>query len=86
MRLYRLVLFGSRARGDFGADSDMDVLVVIHDLNAITEQAIRDCAWETGLACGVFIVPVIYSRDEWEKGPDRSSLLALAVEQEGVPA
>lgn len=86
VRLDRLILFGSRARGDFAADSDMDVLVVVHELNALTEQNVRDCVWEIGLASGVLIVPVIYSRDEWVNGPDRSSLLALAVQQEGVSA
>jgi hypothetical protein len=32
----------------------------------------------------VVIVPVIYSREEWEKGPEQSSLLALAVQREGI--
>lgn len=83
--LHSLILFGSRARGDFEAYSDMDVLVVVDELNADTEKTVRDFAWEIGLANGVVIVPVIYSRDEWENGPDRSSLLALAIEKEGVP-
>ena len=30
-RLERVVLFGSRARGDFQADSDYDVAVFLHD-------------------------------------------------------
>ncbi len=84
--LHSLTLFGSRARGDFTTDSDMDLLVVLDELNADTETTVRDCAWEIGLANSVVIVPVIYSRDEWENGPDRSSLLALAIEKEGIPA
>jgi hypothetical protein len=31
------------------------------------------------------IVPVVFARDEWEDGPERYSLLAQAVELEGVP-
>jgi hypothetical protein len=31
------------------------------------------------------IVPVVYSKKEWESGPDRISLLARAIEMEGVP-
>jgi predicted nucleotidyltransferase len=84
--LHSLVLFGSRARGDSAGDSDMDVLVVVDRLNWEIEQTIRDCTWRIGLSHGIVIVPVIYSRDEWENGPDRSSLLALAIEKEGVPA
>jgi hypothetical protein len=31
------------------------------------------------------VVPVVFSRDEWEQGPERYSLLVQAVEAEGVP-
>jgi predicted nucleotidyltransferase len=31
-RIERVVLFGSRARGDFGEDSDYDLAVFLHDL------------------------------------------------------
>jgi predicted nucleotidyltransferase len=32
-RIERVVLYGSRARGDHGADSDYDVLVFLHELD-----------------------------------------------------
>jgi len=32
-RIERVVLFGSRARGDASADSDYDVAVFLHDIN-----------------------------------------------------
>jgi predicted nucleotidyltransferase len=32
-RLERVVLFGSRARGDAGPESDYDVAVFLHDMN-----------------------------------------------------
>jgi hypothetical protein len=28
---------------------------------------------------------VVYSKEEWEAGPDRFSLLARAIEMEGIP-
>jgi predicted nucleotidyltransferase len=84
--LHKLVLFGSRARGDADPDSDMDVLVV---LEGTADEAISDyvseCAWEAGYKQGIVIVPIVFTRDEWENGPERHSLLALAVEAEGVP-
>ena len=33
--VHRVVLFGSRARGDADADSDMDVLVIVDDLSDV---------------------------------------------------
>ena len=86
VRLHQVILFGSRARGEAEPDSDMDVLVV---LNEPTTPEVREvvsyCAWQTGFDAGVVIAPVVVSRDHWENGPQRASLLAKAVREEGVP-
>lgn len=83
--LYKMILFGSRARGDATQYSDMDVLIILdktpdeQDLDYIS-----DCAWEVGFEHGIVVVPVVFSKDEWENSPERYSLLAKAVEMEGV--
>lgn len=85
VQLHKLILFGSRARGDAGLYSDMDIVVILdkasneHDFDYIS-----DCAWEAGFESGIVIVPVIFNRDEWENSPERYSLLVQAVEAEGV--
>ena len=85
VRLYQMILFGSRARGDAEPDSDMDVLVIVDEPeNAQTREAVSDCAWEAGFDEGIVVVPVVVSRECWEKGPERASLLAIAVREEGV--
>ncbi len=86
--LQRLILFGSRARGDALPDSDMDVIVIVDDVDedGTIQDAVSSCAWEVGLENGVLIVPILYSRSDWEQSPERSSLLVMAVEREGVPA
>lgn len=83
--LYKLFLFGSRARGYAGPYSDIDVLVVLGD--DCSEQDfdyVSDCAWEAGFEHGIVIVPVVFTRNEWENSPERYSLLAKAIEVEGV--
>ena len=82
--LNSIVLFGSRARGDSESDSDMDVLVIVNDLTEKDEDYISECAWEAGFESGVVVVPVVFSRVEWENGPERYSLLAEAVKLDGV--
>lgn len=85
LKLHKLILFGSRARGDAGPYSDMDVVVILD--NASGEQDfdyVSDCAWEAGFESGIVIVPMVFTRDEWENSPERYSLLAKAVEAEGV--
>ncbi|MBI5043852.1 MAG: nucleotidyltransferase domain-containing protein [Nitrospirae bacterium] len=84
--LYKMILFGSRARGDAAPYSDMDVLVVLNEApNEQDTDYISDCAWEAGFEHGIVVVPVVFSKDEWENSPERYSLLAKAVEMEGIP-
>ena len=86
VRLYKLILFGSRARGDADPYSDMDLVVILNDPpDEKARNDVIDCAWEAGFEHGIVVVPVVFSRDEWENGPERHSLLVQAVETEGVP-
>jgi DNA polymerase sigma len=83
--LSELILFGSRARGDADPDSDMDVVVLVQgEITKEIRDHVSDCAWEAGFEQGVIVVPVAFSREEWETGPERSSLLAAAVTAEGL--
>jgi hypothetical protein len=83
VHLNTFALFGSRARGDAGRYSDMDVLVVVDQLDSDTANYISDCAWESGFASGIVVVPISYSKLEWE-GIESQSLLADNIRAEGV--
>ena len=83
--LYKLILFGSRARGNAELYSDMDVVVILNDTADERDfDYVSDCAWEAGFEHGIVIVPVVFTRDEWETSPERYSLLAQAIETDGV--
>ena len=83
---YKLILFGSRARGDTTPFSDMDVLVVLNEPSDKQDlDYVSDCAWEAGFEYGIVIVPVVFTKEEWENSPERFSLLAKAIKTEGVP-
>ena len=87
MAIHQLTLFGSRARGDSSRESDMDLLLVVDGpVDAAVEDFVSDCAWEAGFEHGIVLVPITFSREQWENGPERFSLLAQAVRAEGVPA
>jgi hypothetical protein len=49
-----------------------------------SQRIVSDKAWEIGFETGIVVVPIVVSRDSWEKGPERVSLLATAVREEGV--
>ena len=83
-RLVKLVLFGSRARGDADPDSDIDVLVVLHGPVSPWEEIERTGELVAGLSLehGEVLACVFLSEEEFDK--DRTPLL-LNVRREGVP-
>jgi uncharacterized protein len=85
LQISNIILFGSRARGDAEAFSDMDVIVVLGgECDDSAREYISECAWEAGYEHGIVVVPIVFTKDEWENGPERFSLLAQAVEREGL--
>ena len=80
----KLILFGSRARGDAEPESDMDVLVLLEGEDiAEARRYVSECAWEAGFEQDIVVVPVVYRKCDWENGPERYSLLATAVARDG---
>jgi predicted nucleotidyltransferase len=77
-------VFGSRARGDNESDSDMDVFIEIERHTREIEEIVRDIAWETGLEYFIHVSPLIFSRDDVENSPMRSSPILGNVRKEGV--
>lgn len=85
IKIHKVILFGSRARGDSGPYSDMDVVVILNNSSEESDyDYVSDCAWESGFEYGIVIVPVVFTREEWENSPERYSLLVQAVDAEGV--
>jgi len=83
--LQSMILFGSHARGDSERYSDVDVLVILDDTASEKDrEAVSNCAWEVGFEKGIILIPVVFTRDEWERGPEHASLLAQAVRAEGL--
>jgi predicted nucleotidyltransferase len=78
-----VIVFGSRARGDFQPESDLDICVIVERLDRKTRDVIFDCAWEVGFKAGMVIVPVIFNRKEW-KGVMASAPIVKTIAKEGV--
>ena len=82
--LYRLIVFGSRARGYADPGSDLDVLVELDHADRRARKLVTESAWEVSLRNSMVIMPVTVDRSEWETGIQKSSLLALAIDMEGI--
>jgi len=86
VKLHQLILFGSRARGDAEPDSDMDVVVVLDEPRTLeARDVVSDSAWEAGFDACVVVASVVFTREEWENGPEYYSPFAEAVRSEGIP-
>jgi predicted nucleotidyltransferase len=61
-----LILFGSRARGDYNEESDWDVLVLSeHEINMSFKDKISDKLFYLELDNDVIITPVIVNKEKW---------------------
>ncbi len=86
VEIRRVILFGSRARGDYGDESDWDLLIVIGGslyrgvVRRIQNRVYRELA-EKGLYCDVIIV----SEEYYIKHKDTIGTVAYYANLEGVP-
>jgi predicted nucleotidyltransferase len=81
-RIERVVLFGSRARGDAHAESDYDIAVFLHDLTdrAAEMNRLADLATEIIEEGGPFIHAMPYRAGSYN---ERSPLM-LAIRTDGL--
>ena len=79
-----IIVFGSKARGDATADSDLDLLLVIDEGDWHVKSEIADIAYE--LSIGTDVVPSVkvYTRAEWEELRESESPFREEVTREGL--
>ncbi|HZV69302.1 MAG TPA: nucleotidyltransferase domain-containing protein [Saprospiraceae bacterium] len=80
-----VILFGSRARGDFREDSDWDFLILLNvHLDQSRKELILEKLYEIELQTDFILSSIIHTKTEWE---DRSvTPLYSIIKQEGIRA
>ncbi len=77
-------VFDSRARGDADEYSDMDVFFEVESLDTALKEKISNIVWEVGFNNYTVISPRIFTRDELENSPLRSSPIVETIAAERV--
>jgi predicted nucleotidyltransferase len=80
-RLDRIVLFGSRARGDAEPDSDFDFLVTVRTLKKEDRSRVREIASDLSLDCDTVITVLVLSTEDFRE--DRYFYLYENIQKEG---
>lgn len=81
-RLKKILLFGSRARGDAEEDSDYDFLVLLETIKPSDKDRLMNIAAAISLERTVVILPVLIEADEFTE--DRYFYFYENVMKEGI--
>jgi len=66
-RVQQIILYGSKARGDSHAHSDIDVLLIVNEEDWRFRHAVSGIAADVSLAYDVLIGSRIIGRERWAK-------------------
>jgi len=81
----RVILYGSRARGDARPDSDYDLLVLTEDAGTLAvEEAIRTRLYPIELETGAVLTVMAYNTADWASPVFRAMPFHEHVERDGV--
>jgi uncharacterized protein len=83
-RVRSVILFGSKARGDFGPDSDIDVLVSLADDDPELRWQVQLLAARISLDHDLLLSVRAVSRSQWNKLASLRTPLYRAVTTEGI--
>ena len=80
----RVILFGSKARGEGEPDSDIDLLVLTRGpVSRALRQAVSDKLAEINLQNDVLLTSVVVPEEQWSNGLIRYMLIHSEVERDG---
>ena len=82
---FDLRVFGSRARGESGRYSDLDLFVLVPKITPGLRTTISEIAWRVGLDADVVVSTFVATYEQLESGALGASPLLHAIEDEGVP-
>ena len=82
--IINIVLFGSRARGDFNRESDIDIFVLVREKTQDMRDKVGDITADFIFDYDFPLSPVLYDLEEYDQNKKLGSFFFENVEKEGV--
>ena len=80
----RMLLYGSKASGDAGPESDVDILLIIRNADATKKKRLRWIGHLLAATSDAVPSIFVYTEDEWEYRRKIRSPFRAAVERDAV--
>ena len=81
----KIILFGSKARGDDEKYSDIDLLILTKKEKTNSDRTkLSDIAAEINIDLGVALSCLYYNIYDWEQGEEINPFLKQNIEKEGI--
>lgn len=77
-------LFGSKVRGDFYEDSDIDIFILVKEKTPNTREKVSDLAADYIFDHDIPLSTVLYDMFEYRKNKELGSFFFESVEREGI--
>jgi predicted nucleotidyltransferase len=84
-RLERMLLYGSRARGDYEPESDIDIAIIVKEFDRKLKDEILETIAEVELAYLTPVSALVLSQQTFTSLLRRERRIALDIEREGIP-
>lgn len=80
----QVILFGSKARGDSNADSDVDVLILASEENRRLQERVNIIASQISLDFDILFNPLLIAETRWRQMSRERFSVCRNVERDGV--
>ena len=84
VKIFDMCIFGSCARNDFEADSDLDIFIELEENNPEIRKLIDHLSWKIGFEIDLIIMTLIHSKDEVENGIYKYTLIYKSILRDGI--
>ncbi len=83
-QVFQVILFGSKARGDSSAGSDVDVLILANEENRHLQETINRIASQVSLDYDVLLNPLLIAAARWRQMSQERFSICRNVERDGI--